>query len=65
LLEDERNNVRDTFTPASPNDPCAYVNTTLFHLRAGDAPWLPVLFGLKAFSCENYPGLAGLAEDVF
>lgn len=64
LLEEKGVDVRAAFTAASPNDPYALVNTMIFHHRPLDPPWGSAVFGLLAFSCENYLGPDGLAKDV-
>lgn len=64
VLEQNRVKIRAAFTAASPNDPYAALNAALFHPRAADAPWLPALLGLTAFSCQEYMGPAELAKEV-
>lgn len=64
LLEENGVKVDAAFTAASPNDPYGALNAAAFYPRAADAPWLSMLFGLTAFSCENYLGPKGLAKAV-
>ena len=64
ILEARGVEVRAAFTAASPNDPYATMNASVFHPRAADAPWLSALLALTAFSCENYLGPEGLAKAV-
>lgn len=56
LLESRGVAVTAAFTAASPNDPFASLNGTLFHPRAKDAPWINTILALTIFSCENYIG---------
>lgn len=64
LLEARGVKVEAAFTAANLNDPFAAMNAIVFHPRAADARWLPVLLGLTTFSCENYFGEKGLAKRV-